>query len=140
MGTTVVGFVLADAEHVLWFHVGDSRLYRWSSLTLKQVTVDHSAHAEWEKKGRVGSEPGKNIITRAIGPTTGAVAEIGWDKRQANDTYILCSDGLSDMISDEQISQVLASEQDVDRIAERLIVAANDAGGNDNVSVVVCRI
>jgi protein phosphatase len=85
-------------------------------------------------------EPGKNIVTRAIGPTPNVTAEMLWEKWQKGDTYILCSDGLTDMISEDQIAQIVSTRKTVDDIASRLIVAANEAGGKDNTSVVVCRV
>ena len=88
MGTTVVGLVLVEDDHVLWFHVGDSRLYRWRDCRLEQLTTDHSAHALWEKEGRVGKEPRKNIITRAIGPNP-FLQEMNWDEREKDDKFIL---------------------------------------------------
>jgi len=140
MGTTVVGLVLVEGEYVLWFHVGDSRLYRWRDSALKRLTVDHSAHEEWESNGKIGQEPGKNVITRAIGPNAAVVADIEWDKWRQNDIYILCSDGLTDMITDDQVAEILKGGNNPDDIAKRLVDAANDAGGKDNTSVVVCKV
>lgn len=140
MGTTVVGLVLVDNEYVLWFHVGDSRIYRWREGNLQRLTSDHSAYTEWVNSGKIGQEPGKNVITRAIGPSAVAMADIDWDKLQKNDIFILCSDGLTDMITDEQLEEILKAENDVDEITSRLIAGANDAGGKDNVSVVVCSV
>ncbi|MFC1892163.1 PP2C family protein-serine/threonine phosphatase [Thermodesulfobacteriota bacterium] len=139
MGTTVVGLVLVEDDYVLWFHVGDSRLYRWKNSQLEQLTTDHSAHALWEQEGQIGKEPRKNIITRAIGPNPFVQAETNWAKREKDDMFILCSDGLSDMISDEEISKILKDESDVDKTAELLVSAAIEAGGKDNISVIVCR-
>lgn len=139
MGTTVVGLVPLKTD-VLWFHVGDSRLYQWKDFTLKQLTTDHSAHLQWERGGRQGEKPAKNVITRAIGPNKYANVDIGYGDRLEGDIYILCSDGLSDMLSDDEIAGILAEEKQVPSIAARLVDAANDAGGKDNVSVVVCQI
>ena len=140
MGTTLAGLIPIDGQYVLWFHVGDSRVYRWRDSLLKLITTDHSARSEWISKGRNGPQPAKNIITRAIGPKEAVSAETEWDNWQQDDTYILCSDGLSDMITEDQISQIVNTEKKVDDIATRLIDAANEAGGKDNVSVVVCRM
>ena len=140
MGTTVVGLVVVEGGYVLWFHVGDSRIYHWRDSILKCLTSDHSAYNDWVLKGRIGEKPAKNIITRAVGPKEAVTAEVAWDDRNQDDIYILCSDGLTDMIDDERISQILTDEKDIDDIAVQLIDAANDAGGKDNVSVVVCRI
>ena len=140
MGTTVVGLVFAEDRNLLWFHVGDSRLYLWRDSSLKCLTSDHSAYAEWIRKGKVGAEPGKNIVTRAIGPNPAVSPEAFWDTCQKDDIYILCSDGLTDMLGDEEISKILETESDVDKIAAQLIDAANEAGGKDNTSVVVCKV
>ena len=140
MGTTVVGLVMVESEYVLWFHVGDSRLYLWRDSTLKRLTEDHSAYAEWVNDGKHGSQPGKNVITRAIGPTANVVADIGWDQRQKDDTFVICSDGLSDMLSDEEIEGVIKAESDIDEAAKQLISLANEAGGKDNTSVVICKV
>ncbi len=140
MGTTVVGLIFAGTEHILWFHVGDSRLYRWRDGELTQLTTDHSARKEWERTGRQGDAPNKNIITRAIGPTAGVTAETAWESFRPEDVYLLCSDGLSDMVSGEDMIRILREEKDVTALAHRLTDAANEAGGKDNVSVVTCRI
>lgn len=140
MGTTVVGLIFTGEGSALWFHVGDSRLYRWRQGDLKCLTKDHSAYAEWVRKGREGTEPGKNVVTRAIGPNPAVSAETLYEKWEPEDTYFMCSDGLTDLVSDEQIMEIIKSEEDVDAIATRLIDAANDAGGKDNVSVIVCKV
>lgn len=140
MGTTIVGLVPVKDDYVLWFHVGDSRVYRWRDTALEQLTHDHSAHSQWERNGRQGVEPAKHVITRAIGPGEMTAADVAWEKSLQGDIYILCSDGLTDMLTDGQISKILEKGQDVDEVAVRLVDAANDAGGKDNVSVVVCRV
>ena len=139
MGTTIVGLVAVENKYVLWFHVGDSRLYLWRDSVLTCLTADHSAHAEWINRGRQGAEPGKNIITRAIGPRDVVVSDIGWDKWRKDDTFILCSDGVTDMVTDEQIKKIMKTDKKVDDIATEVVNAAIDAGGKDNASVVVCR-
>ncbi|MBN2059739.1 MAG: serine/threonine-protein phosphatase [Deltaproteobacteria bacterium] len=140
MGTTIVGLFLAKDGNVLWFHIGDSRLYLWRDSALKRLTADHSLYSEWVKAGRIGPEPNKNIITRVMGIDRFVDADIDWDKRVTNDLFLLCSDGLTDMITDAQIEEVLNSEVDVDIIANRLLDKALEAGGKDNTSVIVCRV
>jgi len=141
MGTTVVGLIPAkEGEYMVWFHVGDSRVYRWRNSSLERLTVDHSAYAEWVHRGRQGDEPKKNVITRAIGPNAASSADVGWEKGQQDDMYILCSDGLTDMIVDDQITEILTNSDDVDEITARLVDAAKDAGGKDNTSVIVCKV
>jgi protein phosphatase len=140
MGTTVVGLIPVLNGYIFWFHVGDSRIYRWRDSTLGCITQDHSAYNEWIQKGRIGDQPSKSIITRAIGPKEAVIADTKWDKRKKDDIYILCSDGLTDMITDEKISEIVTAERTTNSIAVQLIEAANNAGGKDNVSVVVCKI
>ncbi len=140
MGTTIVGLILVADTHVLWFHVGDSRLYRWRKGSLKRLTSDHSVYAEWKDAGGKGTPPARNLLTRVIGINPGVDADIEWDEREKDDTFILCSDGLTDMITDEQIEEVLRTENNVREIASSLVNAALSAGGKDNVSLIVCKI
>jgi PPM family protein phosphatase len=140
MGTTVVGLLMVQGGYALWFHVGDSRIYRWRDNELTGLTSDHSAYMEWKRKGKIGPAPKKNIITRAIGPNPAVTPDIKWDERQTGDIFILCSDGLTDMITVDQISEILSAGNEVDKIANLLVEAANLAGGKDNVSAVVCRV
>lgn len=140
MGSTLVGLIVTDNMYVTWFHVGDSRLYRWRGMTLNQLTEDHSAYAEWLHNGCVGEEPGKNIVTRAIGPKEGIIPNIDWAKGKKDDIYILCSDGLSDMVGDDVISNIILNADSVNGIAVNLLNAALDAGGHDNISIIVCRL
>lgn len=140
MGTTVVGLVLIEGGYALWFHVGDSRLYRWRDGTLQCLTTDHSAYMEWVRKGKQGAAPKSNVITRAIGPNPAVSESTGWDTVETGDIYFLCSDGLNDMISEYQITEILKQGGDVDGLAARLIDAALKAGGKDNVSTIVCQV
>jgi protein phosphatase len=140
MGTTVVGLVLMEESYVLWFHVGDSRIYRFRDSVLKCLTEDHSAYTEWIHNGRPGAEPSKSIITKAVGPRAAVTPAISWDKWIKGDTYILCSDGLTDMIDDDKIEGLLKSGDNIEKTADRLTDAAMDAGGKDNTSVLVCKI
>jgi serine/threonine protein phosphatase PrpC len=140
MGSTVVGLVPVESGHVLWFHVGDSRLYLWRDNTLEVLTQDHSAYTEWVRTGRTGREPTKNIVTKAIGPKEGVVPDIDWAAYEKDDIYILCSDGLNDMLSDPKIADVIKGSEDVDDTAVKLVEAALDAGGKDNTSVIVCQV
>ena len=140
MGTTVVGLIVLASHHAIWFHVGDSRLYRWRSAELTCLTRDHSAYMAWDKNGRIGAAPPKNIITRAIGPTPAVSPSTGWAATSPGDIYLLCSDGLTDMITEAEAAAIIAESPDDDAIAESLVGAANAAGGKDNISVIVCRV
>jgi protein phosphatase len=139
-GTTVVGLFLLENGYLLFFHVGDSRLYRLRKGRLQALTTDHSMHAEWIAAGRPGLEPGKQAITRAIGPHEFVEPAVGWDKWRKNDIYLLCSDGLTDMVPEEDIKKDLAAKKQVESIAQELVEKAREAGGKDNVSVIVCRM
>ncbi|MFH1982935.1 MAG: protein phosphatase 2C domain-containing protein [Pseudomonadota bacterium] len=139
MGTTVVGLIILAKNKAVWFHVGDSRLYRWRNSELTCLTRDHSAYMEWDSDGRVGVAPHTNIITRAIGPTPAVSPSTGWSETLPQDIYLLCSDGLTDMISEETVKSIIGKESSVEVIAESLIDAANAAGGRDNVSAIVCK-
>jgi len=140
MGSTLVGLIPLKAQYVVWFHVGDSRLYRYRDNTLTQLTADHSAYTEWKRKGSIGQEPAKNIVTRAVGPKEGVIPDINWEECQKDDLYILCSDGLNDMVTDDKIASIITAGSDVDDITVSLLNNALDAGGKDNTSVIVCKI
>jgi serine/threonine protein phosphatase PrpC len=140
MGSTLVGLMMADDLYVTWFNVGDSRLYRFRDAALSLLTEDHSAYAEWLNQDRIGIEPAKNIVTRAIGTKEDVIPDIGWEKGKKEDIYILCSDGLSDMVDDNVISNIIGGTDSVDRIAVNLLNAALDAGGPDNISIIVCKL
>jgi protein phosphatase len=139
MGTTLVGLVIAEGKYVVRFHVGDSRMYRLRDANLEQLTRDHSAHVAWEDGGREGPEPSSNVITRAIGPTPAVSPTVDWDECRTDDLYLLCSDGLSDMIREDEILDILKAGGDTGSIANAMADAANDAGGKDNISVIICK-
>lgn len=142
MGTTlVVSLVHNDKLH--YAHVGDSRLYRLRNKQLEQLTVDHSLVNELLEQGFYKSQEEadkagqKNVITRAIGIADEVKIDIAETPVEENDVFLLCSDGLSDMVSDEEICTSLTSGNDLDKIVDDLITKACDAGGRDNVSVIL---
>lgn len=139
MGSTIAGLVWVEDDNIIWFHVGDSRVYRWRDTQLKCLTVDHSAFSDWVRNGRVGREPGRNIVTRAVGPREVVTPDINYGKCRKGDIYLLCSDGLNNMLTNEQIADILDSHIDVEDIVKRLIDSAINAGGIDNVSAIVSR-
>lgn len=139
MGTTIVGLVIVG-EEVFWFHVGDSRVYRFRDSKLEQLTTDHSAYEDWKKAGSHGTAPGKNLITKAIGINPFVEADIEYGEKVSGDLYLLCSDGLSDMISDEKIEEIMKDENDIPEKVNLLFNAALSAGGKDNVSVILCKM
>ena len=140
MGTTVVGAFFTDSNYICWFHIGDSRVYRLRKGKLDCLTVDHSLYAEWEKAGSPGEAPAKHLITRVLGNKPEVEADIDWDKSNKGDIYLLCSDGLHDMISDTEIKKILKSRKKIPDIANMLVSEALSAGGKDNVSVILCKI
>jgi len=139
--TIVVAWLLGDR---LWVaHTGDSRLYRMRNGQLEQLTRDHSFSQELLDAGMVTEEearllPAKNLVTRALGASAEVDPEVRDYALQAGDVVMMCSDGLTEMISFSEIGQQLTTCQgDVQEGARRLVDMANDAGGRDNVSVVV---
>ena len=145
MGTTVVAALFFD-NRVTIAHVGDSRLYRQRSDKLEQVTMDHSLLQELVDRGFYSAEEAqraanKNYVTRALGVEPNVDVEIQESAVQKGDAYMLCSDGLSDMVEDEDIHLTINTFSDnLDTVAKQLIQLANDNGGRDNVSVVMATV
>jgi PPM family protein phosphatase len=145
MGTTVVAALFFD-NRITIAHVGDSRLYRHRSDKLEQVTMDHSLLQELVDRGFYSAEEAqraanKNYVTRALGVEPNVDVEIQESVVQKGDAYMLCSDGLSDMVEDEDIHLTINTFSDnLDTVAKQLIQLANDNGGRDNVSVVMATV
>jgi PPM family protein phosphatase len=144
MGTTCVALYFLD-DHLIIGHVGDSRCYRVRGTELTQMTEDHSLINDYIRMKRVTPEeaenwPHKNVIVRALGMKESVQVDILTEKPHVGDTYMLCSDGLTGMIKDDQIQHILMTEKDLDRACTRLIQAANEEGGVDNISVVLARV
>jgi len=143
MGTTLVVAVLRD-DHLLLGHVGDSRCYRLRAGKLQQITRDHSLLQEQIDAGLITPEQAafsanKNLVTRAVGVEDSVLLETHQHEVQAGDLYLMCSDGLSDMLDDPGIAQVLQAHDSLEAGTRALIDAANDAGGKDNISVILVR-
>jgi protein phosphatase len=145
MGTTVVVVLLHD-DRMSIAHVGDSRLYRYRFSKLSQVTRDHSLQEEMIAKGHYTREEAammvrKNIVTRAMGVEPTVNVELNEFAVEVGDTLLLCSDGLTDMVSDEQIGISLRRNgDDLQCAAKDLVQQALQGGGKDNVSVILARI
>ena len=144
MGTTCVAVYFLDDSLIIG-HVGDSRCYRARNTELVQLTEDHSLINDYIRMKRVTPEeaenwPHKNVIVRALGMKESVQVDIMTDKAHIGDTYLLCSDGLTGMVKDDQMQHILMTERDLDRAVDRLITAANEEGGIDNISVVLARI
>lgn len=145
MGTTLVVMLLHDNSLVVG-HIGDSRLYRFREGRLEQVTRDHSLLQEQIDSGLITKEQArhsqnKNLVTRAVGIDPEVEAEVHSYPVQPGDIYLLCSDGLNDMVTDEDMELTLGSLQaNLPLAAEQLVQQANDNGGRDNVSVILVRV
>jgi protein phosphatase len=144
MGTTVtVAFVDQPASRVVFGHVGDSRAYRLRGDELEQVTTDHSLVAELVESGVLTPEeaerhPQRSAITRAVGTERAIEADVFSLPGEMGDLFLLCSDGLTDMLSETEIADVLvAAERDPEAAARALVDAANAHGGEDNITVVL---
>jgi serine/threonine protein phosphatase PrpC len=140
MGTTLVALVILG-DIAFSAHVGDSRLYRMRSQQLEMLTLDHSQVMEMVQHGIITMEQArnhddKNVILRAVGTQPEVEVEVSDTfKVEPGDTFVLCSDGLNDMIDDSEIESILAGEPDEYSATARLIQAAKDNGGHDNVTV-----
>ncbi len=145
MGTTLVVAWFYD-NHLTVAHLGDSRLYRLRGEHLERLTRDHSLLQEQLDSGMISPEQARvsrrrNLVTRAMGVDLRVSPELRDFEVQADDLYLLCSDGLSDMVDDEEIGQAMqALGADPAILADQLVQMANDNGGRDNVSVIVTRV
>lgn len=145
MGTTLVVGVFADNKLVLG-HIGDSRMYRLRDELLMQLTEDHSLVQEQINAGLITTEQAKvarnkNLVTRALGIDPMVELELQEISVQVGDTYLLCSDGLTDLVGDEGIRKILlGANGNITYAAEQLINIANEHGGLDNISVVIAAI
>ncbi len=145
MGTTVVAALFYD-EYLSIGHVGDSRLYRLRNGGLQQLTKDHSVLQELVDHGFYTPEqarhsPNKNLVTRALGVNLDVKVDLTEVRVQLGDLFLLCSDGLNDMLEDRHIVAQLEKHADnLDKMAESLVHAANQQGGDDNISVILVRI
>ena len=145
MGTTLVACLFYD-DFLTVGHIGDSRLYRMRNDVLEQVTRDHSLLQEQIDSGLISKEDArsshnKNLVTRAVGIDPEVDAEVHSYDVLEGDIFLLCSDGLNDMIEDEEIQMTLiALRSNLELTAQQLVQAANDAGGRDNVSVMLVRV
>jgi PPM family protein phosphatase len=144
MGTTLTAAYVGQRQ-VSFAHVGDSRAYRLHDGRLERITEDHSLVEELLRQGRLTEEeaeehPQRSIITRALGPEPDVEVDTFTSAAADGDIYLICSDGLTSMITDATVSEILGEAGDITTAAERLIAAALDAGGRDNVTVVLFRI
>jgi len=144
MGTTLTAAMLDD-DGVSVGHVGDSRAYRLREDKLEQLTHDHSLVAELERSGQLSPgaaehHPQRSIITRALGPESEVEVDAHTHAARAGDVYLICSDGLTSMLSDDEVGALLRGAADLNSAADALVRAANQSGGKDNITVVLFRL
>lgn len=144
MGTTLVLGIFRDDGLVLG-HIGDSRCYRLRAGKLEQITRDHSLLQEQIDAGLVTPEQAehstiRNLVTRALGVEENVLLEVSEYAVEAGDLYLMCSDGLSDMVNDAAIAKIVTVEAGLEHKAQMLVDAANDNGGRDNISVLMVEV
>ncbi len=144
MGTTLTA-AYVDDTHVAIAHVGDSRAYLFRDGTLQRLTQDHSLVDELVRRGKLTEEqaaehPQRSIITRALGPEPDVEVDTWTYPARAGDVVLLCSDGLTSMISEDRVRAILAEHDNLDEAGDELIREANEAGGRDNITVVLFRL
>jgi len=145
MATTLSGLAavtVGGGEHWAVFHIGDSRVYRLVDGRLTQVSVDHSEVADLVRIGAITEaeakrHPGRNIVTRCLGREPLGPVDTWVFPPHPGERFLLCSDGLTNELDDPEIAQVLALDEDPQVVADTLVSRAVDAGGHDNVTVVV---
>ena len=141
MGTTLVVGVFHKDQLILG-HIGDSRCYRWRDGHLLQITRDHSLLQEQLDAGLITSEQAagsaiRNLVTRALGIENTVALEVSEHHVEPDDIYLMCSDGLTDMVGDSTISTLFSGGGALDLLATRLVESANACGGRDNISVLL---
>ncbi len=144
MGTTLTAALLEDEEIAIG-HVGDSRAYRFRDGELTLLTADHSLVEELRRQGRLTDEeaedhPQRSIITRALGPEAEVEVDTLTVSARPGDVYLICSDGLTTMVKDARVAEILAEASSLDEATTRLVDEANEAGGRDNITVVAFRL
>ena len=144
MGTTLTAAKI-EGDAVSLAHVGDSRAYLLREGELEQLTRDHSLVAELERSGQITPEaaehhPQRSIITRALGPEPDVEVDTYTIAGRDGDRFMICSDGLTSMISDDEVGSILRSAGGLEEAAEALVRAANQSGGRDNITVVLFRL
>ncbi len=144
MGTTLVVGVFREGQLRLG-HVGDSRAYRWRDGQLLQITRDHSLLQEQIDAGLITPEQAsfsanKNLVTRAVGVEDTVLLETHLHEVLPGDVYLMCSDGLSDMLDDAMMARLLQQHDGLAAAGKALVAAANDAGGKDNIALILVRV
>ncbi|GIQ67692.1 Stp1/IreP family PP2C-type Ser/Thr phosphatase [Xylanibacillus composti] len=141
MGTTIA-VVLANSEWLLAAHIGDSRIYLCTEQAVLQLTEDHSLVNELVKSGQITAEeaathPRRNILTKAMGTDPFVDPDVRLHDWKAGDLLLICSDGLTSMVGEDRISEFVRNTDSLEQKADRLVESALEAGGDDNVTVVL---
>ena len=138
MGTTLC-CVIWIKDAVIYAHVGDSRIYRMRKSKLQLLTQDHSLFAKWLRIGKESQTPFpyKNVITRAVGTGSKANPEIAISTHEPGDLFFLCTDGLSDVLSLEDIEKMINHSQDLEEVSKKLIEEAKFKGSSDNITLLM---
>jgi len=144
MGTTLTS-AMVEGDEVSLAHVGDSRAYLWRDGRLRMLTSDHSLVEELRRQGRISDEqaqdhPQRSIITRALGPEAEVEVDTFSFSARPGDLFVLCSDGLTTMIKDDEIAAIIGRSESLDEAVRALVEAANERGGRDNITVVAFRL
>jgi PPM family protein phosphatase len=144
MGTTLTAALVTGREVAIG-HVGDSRVYRFRDGELERLTQDHSLVEEFVRQGKLTPEeaenhPQRSIITRALGPEPEVEVETYTFAARDGDVYLLCSDGLTGMVPEQRIAEILGEAKSLDEAAHRLVKEANENGGKDNITVLLFRL
>jgi protein phosphatase len=144
MGTTLTG-ALISSDEVSIVHVGDSRAYLYRDGELRQLTRDHSLVEELRRQGKLTTEeaeehPQRSIITRALGPERDVELDVHTHQARSGDVFLLCSDGLTSMLREDQVRKILEESESLKAAVDRLVEEANRAGGRDNITVVSFRL
>jgi PPM family protein phosphatase len=144
MGTTLTGALLGD-EEISIVHVGDSRAYLFRGGELRQLTRDHSLVEELRRHGRITTEeaeehPQRSVITRALGPEPDVDPDVHTHQVRSDDVFVICSDGLTSMVREERVQEILASRSSLQSAVDALVDEANAAGGRDNITVIAFRV
>ena len=143
MGTTLVA-LLAEERHAWMLNVGDSRGYRLRNSKLEQITLDHSLVEEQMRLGQMSEEealrsPLKNVITRALGTQSMVTPDVFELETEPGDLFLLCTDGLTRELSDSLLESLLRLDLPLEGLCSRLVAAANQAGGHDNITCLLVR-
>jgi PPM family protein phosphatase len=144
MGTTVTAAYVGEADVVV-AHVGDSRAYLWRGGDLIRLTKDHSLVGELVARGKLTEEqaeahPQRSVITRALGPEPNVQVDVDVFPARAGDVFLLCSDGLTSMVNETKLKPILEGVESLEQGGRALIAAANEAGGRDNITVILFRL